>query len=264
MNWYYVEAGKQAGPVTDEQLQQLIRNGTVRADTLVWREGMANWQPYAQVNPGAVAVASGAVPNLASAPVAGGAIVCCECARTFPPDSVIRYGDRWVCAECKPLFLQKLREGAILPGAGLVYAGFWIRALAKLIDGLIIGLVIAIPVLILVFAFFRSGPGPGPGQAPDMLGLALQILIQIGAVLISVAYVTFFLGKFGATPGKMACGLRVVTAEGERISYMRAFGRGWAEQLSGMICYIGYLLAPFDDQRRTLHDHICNTRVVRK
>ena len=31
-----------------------------------------------------------------------------------------------------------------------------------------------------------------------------------------------------------------------------------------MICYIGYILAAFDDQKRSLHDHICNTRVIYK
>jgi uncharacterized RDD family membrane protein YckC len=73
----------------------------------------------------------------------------------------------------------------------------------------------------------------------------------------------FFLGRFGATPGKMVCGLRVVTAMGDRISYGRATGRFLAEILSGLVCYIGYIIAAFDEQKRTLHDHICSTRVIR-
>jgi hypothetical protein len=32
-----------------------------------------------------------------------------------------------------------------------------------------------------------------------------------------------------------------------------------------MICYIGYFIVLFDKtQKRALHDHICNTRVVYK
>jgi len=31
-----------------------------------------------------------------------------------------------------------------------------------------------------------------------------------------------------------------------------------------MVCYIGYLIVAFDDQKRALHDHICNTRVIYK
>ena len=73
----------------------------------------------------------------------------------------------------------------------------------------------------------------------------------------------FFLGKFGATPGKMACKLKVVRPDGERISYARALGRHFAEMLSGIILYIGYIMAAFDEEKRTLHDRICDTRVIK-
>jgi hypothetical protein len=46
MNWYYVEEGQQAGPVTQAEFDALVRSGKIRADTLVWREGMAAWQAY--------------------------------------------------------------------------------------------------------------------------------------------------------------------------------------------------------------------------
>ena len=42
MDWYYVDAGQQAGPVNDAQLAALASSGTILNDTLVWREGMAN------------------------------------------------------------------------------------------------------------------------------------------------------------------------------------------------------------------------------
>jgi len=48
---FNVDNGKQAGPVDDLQLQQLAGAGVIRLDTLVWREGMANWQPYSQAVP---------------------------------------------------------------------------------------------------------------------------------------------------------------------------------------------------------------------
>ena len=70
--------------------------------------------------------------------------------------------------------------------------------------------------------------------------------------------------KYGATLGKMAVGLRVVTLDGNFPSFARAFGRGCSEILSGFCCYIGYILAGFDEQKRALHDHICATRVVYK
>jgi hypothetical protein len=50
---------------------------------------------------------------------AGQALNCSQCGRPFPPSEVIRYGNRWVCAGCKPLFLQRLQEGASLGSANL-------------------------------------------------------------------------------------------------------------------------------------------------
>jgi uncharacterized RDD family membrane protein YckC len=90
---------------------------------------------------------------------------------------------------------------------------------------------------------------------------AVFYLIYIGIV---AAYNTYFVGKFGATPGKMACSLKIVMAGGAPVSYGRAFGRTFAEMLSGMTCNIGYLIAAFDEEKRSLHDHICATRVVHK
>jgi uncharacterized RDD family membrane protein YckC len=62
----------------------------------------------------------------------------------------------------------------------------------------------------------------------------------------------------------MAVHIHVVTPEGGKVSYARATGRFFAEMLSGLICDIGYVIAAFDREKRALHDHICNTRVVKK
>ena len=79
---------------------------------------------------------------------------------------------------------------------------------------------------------------------------------------IAVGYETLMIGKYGATLGKMAAKVRVVTAEGGKVSYGRALGRYFSKLLSGMICAIGYIMAAFDEEKRALHDRICNTRVV--
>jgi uncharacterized RDD family membrane protein YckC len=62
----------------------------------------------------------------------------------------------------------------------------------------------------------------------------------------------------------MACKLKVIRPDGEPITYMRAFGRHFAEVLSALILLMGYIMAGFDDQKRTLHDRICDTRVVKQ
>ena len=48
-SWFYAADGKQQGPNSDAQLRDLIARGTVRADTLVWSEGMAGWQKAGEI-----------------------------------------------------------------------------------------------------------------------------------------------------------------------------------------------------------------------
>jgi len=185
---------------------------------------------------------------------------CSQCGKPFNEDELIRFGDLMVCAGCKPFYVQKLREGIATTGE-MIYGGFWIRVGASIIDGIVMGIINTLIGLIvgLLIVFVAGRGGHSPAVA---LGLgALNILISI---VFSVGYVTYFLGKFGATPGKMACGLKVVRSDGDKISYGRAFGRFFANYLSAMILCIGYIMVAFDDEKRALHDRICDTRVIRK
>ena len=269
MTWYYASGGQQQGPIDDAQFDAMIASGQIKPADLVWKEGMANWQPLSTVRPGVAGTPAPAPMPGGVPPIVSGAdpneIICVECGGRFSKDNAIQYGSTWVCASCKPVFVQKLKENVSVgtpgvPGA-LNYAGFWIRFAAKFIDGLILMVVLAIPVVILVVGTVRSA---GRGGPPPEMSILIQAVIQLGYVLFLVGYNTFFNGKYGATPGKMAVGLKVVTAEGAPITMMRAFGRAWAEQLSSLVCNIGYIIAAFDSEKRALHDHICSTRVVYK
>jgi uncharacterized RDD family membrane protein YckC len=266
MSWYYAQSDKQVGPVTQAEFDALVQSGGITATTLVWREGMANWQPYQQVRPGALEAVPAAPAPMASSGASGAIndVMCAECRQSFSRDNAINYGTVWVCASCKPLFVQKLKEGAVTAqtaGAMLQYAGFWIRFAAKFIDGLIGGIVVGIPTMLVMIwvggGLVRNAP-PGAGQ------ILVQVLLQLFSLVFTVGYNTFFVGKYGATPGKMAVGVKVVAPDGAPIPFMRAFGRAWADYLSGFTCMIGYLIAAFDNEKRALHDHICSTRVVYK
>jgi uncharacterized RDD family membrane protein YckC len=253
MNWYYVSAGKQAGPVDDAQLGELARTGQIQWDTLIWREGMAEWQPYSTVAPAGVMAPQ---PAVAAAPtVAADEVVCAECNRIFPRDETIPFGTVRVCATCKPVFMQKLAEGAKI-GGQLQYARVLTRFAAVFVDGLIMQAVnFAIAFVLGVSLAQRMGAQPADNVGAQMIATGIGILI-------AATYEIVMIGKYGATLGKMACKVRVVTAEGGKVSYGRAAGRYFAKFLSAMICLIGYIMAFFDDERRALHDRICNTRVV--
>lgn len=187
-----------------------------------------------------------------------------QCGKIVLQENAIAYGGNWICANCKPVYFQKLKEGAPLPSmpGALSYAGFWIRWVAKFIDGLALGVVLVIPMVILVMIFFA--PRSTRAGGPFNMGLALQLGINFGSTIFVLLYNWFFLSKYGATLGKMAVGLKVVTATGAPLSSGQALGRSAAEILSQLVCYIGYIIAAFDAEKRALHDHMANTRVIKK
>ena len=67
----------------------------------------------------------------------------------------------------------------------------------------------------------------------------------------------------GATVGKMAMGLRVVTDQGQRLSFLNATGRYFAKIISAIILCIGFIMIAFTDRKRGLHDMIAGTLVIK-
>lgn len=259
MKWYYADAGRQVGPVEDAQLDELVRSGAVRDDTLIWREGMANWQPHSAVRGPAKPIP---IPA-AAVPIAGETRFCSECGRPYPAHEMVTIGTATVCAQCKPLYMQRVREGG-QPIGFRRYAGFWIRFVARIIDGIIlavVGFVINLPIqMALGLSAVRVG-GDVTTALPMMLG-TVGISLAINIVL-SAAYEIYFLSSRGATIGKLALGLKVIRADGGSLSVGQATGRFFAYLLDAYFTLtIGFIIAGFDTEKRSLHDRICDTRVI--
>jgi uncharacterized RDD family membrane protein YckC len=144
------------------------------------------------------------------------------------------------------------------------FAGFWIRVLAALIDSIILGVVQSI----IQFAALRPMLGLTDVNSTDPAALfaaagAVGVLGLVGMAM-AATYEGVFVSQMGATPGKMALGMKVVRPDGSRVDLGRAIGRYFAKLLSMIILCIGYIMIAFDSEKRGLHDMICDTRVVRQ
>jgi uncharacterized RDD family membrane protein YckC len=233
MTWYYSLNGQQTGPVAENELSRLASAGTVGGATLVWREGMLDWQPVSAVLPNLLASADAA--------------------------DVPQVGGMAVPAAHKDFLVQQIREGVpTLTLGGLKYAGFWMRLLAKLIDFMVLNTVlVAFTMIMLIF----SGVA---GDRQTEVPITLLIVRTLVSLALNFSYKTVMVGKYGGTLGKLALGLRVVRTDGSKVSMGLAAGRYFAEIISVITVGIGYIIAAFDDEKRALHDHICSTRVIYK
>ncbi len=253
MEWWYAENGQQIGPVGDDALQDLLRTGAIQASTLVWHSGLRNWIPYSQAMPDTGGVVVAAPPIQ---PAIAGSMYCSQCGRSFPLSDLMMFGQSAICADCKPVFTQRLRETGVA-GRQFIYAGFWIRFLAAFIDGILLT-VVTFAIYIPLFGRLM--------RTPDdvMANIGLQGIAWLAQLAVGLAYEAILTTKYGGTLGKMALSLEVVTTDGARLTYGRSIGRHFAKMLNMFTLGIGYIIAGFDDQKRGLHDHICGTRVIRK
>lgn len=155
-----------------------------------------------------------------------------------------------------------------------IYAGFWMRLVAIIIDGIIIGIIqsfVIIPILAAIgFGFIgtmQTMDMNDPNNVAGMLGAVMAVAgtYWILAMCIQVLYFSFMeSSKWQATIGKMALGLMVTDMNGVKLDFGKAFVRNICKIISNFTLLIGYIMAGFTDKKQALHDIIAGTLVVKK
>lgn len=136
--------------------------------------------------------------------------------------------------------------------------GFWIRVLATLIDGIILGIFFNILSFVLFGRLFNE-----PWSSEDVISMLISgIRSFILNILVSMCYETILIGYNGQTFGKLLTRIKVVNLDGSQPSYSKAFARFSSKSLSALSFGIGYLLVAFRKDKRSLHDLIVDTKVI--
>jgi uncharacterized RDD family membrane protein YckC len=147
-----------------------------------------------------------------------------------------------VCGQWVPLGAAFCPICGRATGAGpLQYAGFWMRLLAAIIDGIILGVVQAVVGLVI------SDP---------LASFGFNFLVSFG-------YTVGFWIAEGATPGKMAVGCKIVSEDGEPLSGGQAIGRYFGQILCVLTLGIGYLMIAWTPKKRSLADYVAGTVVIK-
>lgn len=191
---------------------------------------------------------------------------CGECGRNVDARRVISFQDALVCQDCKDIYFQRIQEG-IEPrsfGPAGETARPLIRGAARILDWFISAAAVWLILIVLLVPLGFSGAiSEETFQGGDTTSALFLLIYYVINFAVPCAYESLMVGKYQATLGKMVFGLRVVRPDGERLSYWRSFGRYWGAVLSSMVCFLGYLMAFFNEDRTALHDSLVDSRVIR-
>lgn len=139
-----------------------------------------------------------------------------------------------------------------------IYAGFWKRFFAYMIDFSLLSLVF---IVVGVFAAAFGLIDASSEETIEQSGTNVDLL----SVLISWGYFALMESSpKQATLGKMALKIQVTNLEGGKISFIRATVRFFAKYLSAIILLIGFIMVAFTAKKQGLHDFLAGTLVVNK
>ena len=158
------------------------------------------------------------------------------------------------------------------------YAGFWLRFVAAIIDGIILAIPIVAIVILIAGAMGISGafqnirPGENPGAMFAMVGIGFVFaVVAVSVVGTWLYFATMESSSLQGTLGKKALGLYVTDMQGNRVTFGRASGRylggrflGCVPGFGGLYFMVDCICAGFTEKKQALHDMIANCLVLRK
>ena len=264
-NWYYADAERQRqGPLTAEELTQRFHQGLLRLDTLVWREGLAEWQPLRDfTNELALHQAPAETFYTPVEPVTSTGF-----GAGSPPSGT---GDG-TDSPYAPPSAALTSSDQVHAGGEVVYSGLWKRFAASILDSFVTGIlsyVVLIPMMLVMglsaSGMASSGADPFGGMSMAMALLTYPVSIGIPAIYFGWMHAS----STQASLGKMAVGAKVVRSDGQRIGFWRGFLRYVVYILFTLVtCGLGVLISglmvAFTERKQALHDMICDTLVVDK
>ncbi len=188
-------------------------------------------------------------------------MTCSQCGRTLAQSNLVQIAGNWVCGDCKPAFLSRVMAGGAIAASSFRYAGVGVRFGARFIDGLVFIVPFAIVAALVLPNLLRT---TGSGAAM-FNGSFLAVALFFG-----LFYEVLMLRYRGATLGKMACGLKVVRSDGRNLGWGVSFGRYFMYNVvisaiplvNWILLLTTAIMAGVDEQRRGLHDRVCDTRVI--
>lgn len=157
------------------------------------------------------------------------------------------------------------------------YAGFWLRFVAAIIDGILLGIPTGLVFILIVGStgILRALRDIRPDENPGaVFGMFLGFLLPLFIVSVVAGWLYFALmesSSLQGTLGKKALGLCVTDLTGKRVTFGRATGRylggrflGSLPGAGGLYFFVDCICAGFTERKQALHDIMASCLVIRK
>lgn len=287
--WYYAEDNEKCGPVSKEEVQNLVRDGILEPSDYVWTDGMDDWRRIEDVDeiiptpPPLPNELDGTSEQVASREQKSEPLA--EEDEEFNQDDELQthglqsFTERTddskgqqASSTARPSTTGDPEDSDDPSGSAdqesddpsashnirpklhdYTFAGLEARGMALVLDVLFLLLPTAILGSLVGGLLYNSGPE------------ASRIGGRFAAVLVGwFYYAGFESSDYQATPGKQAIGLKVTDEDGHKIGFARATGRHLGKIISAIPLLGGYLITPFTAKKQALHDHMANCLVLKK
>ena len=240
--WFYEKDKKPSGPVSEEELWDLLNTGEITKDSLVWKEPMEKWLPFSQVQelripprpkpppiPEPKEVSVSEDPSFKASPEPEKE----EKEETYEHvEKVVFKTPEYQDGETTTIDAEYEEVDQVRP---------WVRFLARMTDYYIFSMLVSLLISLLFPDFMEQMSemlaqqvSVQDSEAAGMQSILFVVLVRIVVTFIWVFIEAYTISKYGTTFGKNLLGTRVLDKDGELLPYDRSLKRSYGVWLKGM------------------------------
>lgn len=243
--WFYEKDQKAAGPVSEAELWELLENGEITKESLVWKEPMEKWLPFSQVPELRIP------PRPKPPPIPEPPTISTDTDTSFQPPQAPEPEPEPEPEETyehveKVVFKEPEYQGGETTTMDAEYEEVsqqrpWVRFFARMVDYYIFSMLFSLLITLLFPDFMEQmsqmliqQTTEGETEAASYQSILFILLFRVVITFIWVFLEAYTISKFGTTFGKNLLGTRVLDTNGELLPQDRALKRSYSVWLKGM------------------------------
>ena len=242
--WFYEKDAKAAGPVSEEELWELLNSGEITKDSLVWKEPMEKWLPFSEVPELRIP------PRPKPPPIPETPKISADVDSSFRPpqapepekeekeetyehvEKVVFKSPDYEAGETTTMDTVDEEVSQQRP---------WVRFFARMTDYYIFSMLFSLLISIMFPDFMEQmsqmliqQTSPENSEGTGYQSILFILLFRVVITFVWVFLEAYSISRFGTTFGKNLLGTRVLDNNGELLPYDRSLKRSYGVWLKGM------------------------------